>query len=140
MAKNFNLPILLDANNSSQTFVNADGTAIKTIFTAGTEGSRVQSVSIVSDDTAPVVFNVYRNDGITDLQIGEITVPAGAGTDGTTPAVSLLNTTEFPFLLTDNNGNFYIELEGTPELITMAAQSAVTAAKTVTVNAFGKNY
>jgi len=38
-----------------------------------------------------MIVVLHYNDGSTSFQMAEITVPAGAGTDGTTPPVNLFN-------------------------------------------------
>lgn len=107
---------------------NADGTTSQTLLTAGANGARITSIGVVSDDTAAVVLNIFYNDGSTDFLLGSVTVPTLAGTDGSTPAVSILNITDLPFLCEDLS--FF--LEGS-DLIKVASQAAVTTAKKVTV-------
>lgn len=107
---------------------NADGTTAQTLLTAGSNGARVNNISVISDDTSAVILDVYYNDGATDFRIGAITVPTLAGTDGSTPSVSLLNNTDLPFLGEDLS----LFIEAT-KLIKIAPQSAVTAAKKVSI-------
>jgi hypothetical protein len=60
-------------------FAPADTTTKKTIFTAGSNGSRVDSISVVSNSTALENLAVYINDGATDFPIGNINIAIGAG-------------------------------------------------------------
>ena len=114
---------------------NGDSTGEQDLLTAGTDGSRINSISAISDDTADVILSIFYNDGSTSFRIGSITVPTLSGTDGETPSVSLLNVTDLPFLGADLS--LYI-LGG--KKITIAAQTAVTAAKKVTLVATYGDY
>jgi len=125
----------LPSNGTPVTFVNADGTAEKTIFTAGADGALVDSVFVTSDDTSAVVLNVFVNDGSTSFRIGTINVPTLSGTDGVVVGVNLLDTTQMPALQTSGG----ILLAPT-NLLKVAPQSAVTAAKTVTLTPLGGDF
>ena len=120
---------------SGITIVDTDTTTLKTSFTAGTEGALVDNVSVTSDDTSAVTLVISINDGTTDFLIGEVVVPIGAGTDGTTPAVNLFDANALPFLQEGGgiplNANFLLKVN---------AKATVTAAKTVTLVAFGGDY
>lgn len=66
-------------NNKGVQFTSGDGTSKKTIFTAGNYGSRIDSVSLCSNDTAIVGLNFYINDLTNDYYLGTVSVAAGAG-------------------------------------------------------------
>lgn len=139
------IPIFpLAANNSAQAFVNADGTDKKTLFTAGANGSLVRGIAATSDDTADKAVQLYATIGGTDYLIAAVTVPLNAGVTGAVPAVNLLSqgdpaTPVCPWAYIDNNGNRVIWLPAAA-VLKAAMQAAVTAAKTVTVTAFGADY
>ena len=114
---------------------NADGTTLQDLVTAGANGSRINSISVVSDDTAAVVLEFYYYDGTTAFLIGSVSIPTLSGTDGSAPAVSALNLTDMPFLGDDLS--YY--LAGTDK-IQVAAVAAVTAAKKVTLIATYGDY
>lgn len=67
------------ANNVGTQFTSADTTAKKTVFTAGANGSRIDSISICTNDTAAVNLAVYFTIGGTDYYQGVINVPLGSG-------------------------------------------------------------
>lgn len=115
---------------------NADGTTIQDFITAGVDGSRVNNVSVISTDTAAVDLLIYFNDGTDDFQLGRVTIPIGAGTNGTDPPVSLFNNADFPFLNADDLSYY---LEGTKKL-RVAAQAAVTSALKVSLVATYGDY
>jgi hypothetical protein len=60
-------------------FANADGTGVKTLFTPGANGSRIDGICISTTDTANenVEFSLY--DGTTYRAIGNVPVLAGSG-------------------------------------------------------------
>ena len=131
-----NRPIYPDTiKNATLEVENGDGTTSQDLLTAGANGSRINYISVSSDDTVAVILELYYNDLTTDFLIGSITIPAGAGTDGTTPPVSLLNATAMPFLGEDLA--YYLEAL---DKLKIAAKVAVTAAKKVTLVASYGDY
>jgi len=129
-------PIFLkNTNNPLVAIVNADGVSVKQIFTAGADGGAVTELSAVSDDTSAVIITIGINDGVTSFPIGEVSVPAGSGTDGTTPAKNLLDATALPIL--DTDGSLILQAA---HVLEVNAKVAVTATKTVNVSGVGGNY
>lgn len=114
----------------------ADGTTIKTLLTAGSNGSRIDNIHATSDDTANRLFNVYFNDGSTDYKIGEVTVPLGSGTDGTTNAFKMLTSTFFPWL--DKSGSIFLQTGWSLRI--GIKQDAVTSAKVISIFTHGGDY
>jgi hypothetical protein len=78
-----------------------DGTTLKTLVTAGTNGTRIDTISATSTDTVDAVLSLYHSDGTTDFLIGSVSIPASSGVDGTIVSVSVLNDTDLPFLRSD---------------------------------------
>lgn len=79
MAGNNN-PIFEAAPNVQGTqFAAADTTTKKTLYTAGANGSRVDAISVCSNDTSAVNLAFYVHDGSTDFYIGNVVVPIGSG-------------------------------------------------------------
>src|ERR1700679_4281743 len=89
---------VVSQNNSSA------GTA-QTVFTAGSQGSKVEALGLTSTDTSArdVTVTLYRSS--TAYQIATISVPAGAGNTDTIPGIDVLRNSQCPFLSYDNNGN-----------------------------------
>lgn len=112
-----------------------DTTSLQDLVVAGANGSRINSISVVSDDTADVVLMFYYYDGTTAFLIGSVTIPTLSGTDGAAPAVSALNITDMPFLGDDLS--YY--LAGTDK-IQVAALATITTAKKVTLVATYGDY
>lgn len=116
---------------------NADGTNYKTLMAAGSSGSRVDIGSIVNSDASNAyVLKVAVKIGATDFPIGEVAVPAGAGSNGSTKAVSLLNSTDLPFLV---NSDGVLFLQASAEL-RVGAKTTVSGSNTMTVLAQGGDY
>jgi len=114
---------------------NSDGTSLQVLLIAGTDGARINMISAVSDDTAEIIVDLYINDGASDFLIGSVTVPTLSGTDGSTPAISLLNATDLPYLGDDLS----LFLEG-GNILKVAVQTAVTATKKVSLMAVYGDY
>ena len=112
-----------------------DTTSLQTLVTAGSNGSRINSISVISDDTSDVVLAIWYNDGSNDYLIGSVNIPTLSGTDGSAPAVSLLNSTDLPFLGED----LALYLEGA-DIIKIAALTTVTTAKKITLVAHYGDY
>ena len=118
------------------TIVNADGTTPKVVLDSSilgnSEGSIITQITISTDDTAANKAFLYINDGTTDARVGWVDVAAGAGTDGTDNAVSMLAASTFTHRRLDNNANPYFLLQGGHDL-KIGMQNAVTSTKTVWV-------
>jgi len=111
---------------------NADGTTPKTLLTATADGGAVIRMSATTDDTSPVIAVIKIGTTI----VGEVTVPIGAGTDGSTPAKNLLDNLAMPGLF-QADGSLVL---GPSDILTVNAKAAVTAAKTLNIVAQGGQY
>jgi len=60
----------------------ADTTDLKTLITAGANGSLIKEIYITTDDTSDVDVELYLNDGSTDYLLGSYTIPALSGKSG----------------------------------------------------------
>lgn len=90
-------------------FVNADGTTFKTVMTAGSNGSRVDSLIATNTDgtNAYVVQLALQKSGV-DYVLGEVNVPLGSGTNGTAKSVALLNSSDIPGLAYTEGGALFL--------------------------------
>lgn len=139
MAKNTLTYFTKDLRCKPTQFLPADTTVAKQIFDPSAEGSRVDGIVITSTDTVARTVLLQINNGGTISKLGQITVPAGAGTDGSTPAVSGLNRGNLPWLKIDSNGNPYINLNSGMNL-EAAISVTITAAKEINFTVLGANY
>ena len=121
------------------TIANADASNAKNVGTGGSNGTIVRALQATSTDTGARVVQIGISVASTFYLLGSVSVPAGAGNDGATPAVDLLNSGLLPGLPVDENGMHYlILLSG--EILQVLSTTTVTAAKTVTVQGFGQDY
>lgn len=139
MAKQTSLFLYAGVNSGAVTFVNADGTTAKTVFTAGANDSDLKVLTITSNDTATVNMQVLYRTGGTDYLIATVRAVTLVGTDGAANAVDLINSTALPYLPLDDAGKRYIPVK-TGDSIKVAPLAAVTAAKTVTIVALGYDF
>jgi hypothetical protein len=78
---------------------NADGTSFKSLMAAGSSGSRLDTLSVTNSDASNAyVVQLSVQVSAVDYVIGEVTVPAGSGTNGSAKAVNILNSTDLPQL------------------------------------------
>ena len=120
-------------------FLPADTTVAKQIFDPSAEGSRVDGIVITSTDTVARTVLLQINNGGTISLLGHVSVPAGAGTDGSVAAVSGLNRGNLPWLKIDANGNPYINLN-TGMNLQAKMLAAITASKEINITVLGANY
>ena len=117
--------------NAGVTIVNADSTNLKTIYTAGANGGRIDGILVCSNDTAAVNLAFYINDGAADLYIGNVNIPIGSGYT-TVVKVDALATLKPAY-------QSFVQLHAA-YILKCNAVAAVTAAKTVTVVAIGGDF
>lgn len=135
-----NLPIFpVVIQSALQTFVAVDATTLKTIVTAGTNGTKVELLSVTSTDTAAKDIQLWINDGTTSALLGTASIIATSGFINSAPAISLfnaLNTSGQPLIMStfDSNGNKYLYLK-TGWSLKVGTTANVTAAKTIYVTA-----
>jgi hypothetical protein len=110
-------------------FAPGDTTTEKTLITAGSVGTKVQSILAVSTDTSNRDIQLYISVGGTDLLIGTIQIPLGAGNTNSVPTINLLASAQIPWN-TDAQGNKFIYLPATG-LLRAAMGTTITAAKVV---------
>jgi hypothetical protein len=122
---------------AAASIANGDGTAFKSFFVAGASGSRVDAASITNSDAANAyVVQVAVKIGGTDYVVGEVTVPVGAGTNGSAKAVNLLDSTYLPQLAA-TLGVLYL---GAGAELRLRAKSVVAGSNSLTFVAHGGDY
>lgn len=126
-------------NSGSAKFETADGTDLKDVFTAGSEGSRIDSLVATSNDGTPRKVTLYINDGVNDIPFGTTTIPANAGRDGVEAAKNLLDPVMMPQfdLASGNDPSKFLK---TNHKLRAGLDGAVTADKEIWLLAAGGNY
>ena len=145
MATSPNFPGL--ARWSFQTFVNADGTTAKTIFTPGSAGSKIVAITAFSSDSAARDLRINLNRSATNYPLTTVSVPINSGNTNAIPPVAVLQTTQSGgtiaapsgVLPIDQDGQVYFFLQS-GDLLTAAPLVAVTAATQITVHAWGCDF
>ncbi len=139
MAKSQIIPITLNANDKGVNFLNADGTTLKDIFIAGTNGSILRGISACTTDVSANNIQLFFYDGSTAYLLGTVRVATLSGTDGAANGINLLNSTAIPALKTDNAGNKIFALEN-GQKIQAGVLVAVTSTKTLTLVSVGEDF
>jgi hypothetical protein len=119
----------------------ADTTTLKTLVTAGSNGSIIESLMVTNtDSTVAYTYQVFANDGATSHLLGSANIPVSAGNvPATNAAVDILRSGNLPGLPVDANGNFVIYLPSGWTL-KVAVTVTVTAAKVIDSTAMGADY
>jgi hypothetical protein len=125
---------------SSNTVTLGSDTNGATVYTAGTEGGRVMSLTAVTNDTVTVNVFVWILRGSTVIPIGLVNVPLSSGnTNAARFSVDFLNGVNKPGLPVDNTFRQYIPLMPN-DVLRVGALANLTAAKTCWVQASGNDY
>jgi hypothetical protein len=113
-----------------------------TVYTAGSNGGRIESLVANSDDTAAVNLFVFLVDGSSNVYpLGIVNVPANSGNLGTVANVDLLDGTNVRIvgMCLDNLGKRYISIPASWTL-RVSTLANMTAAKKCHVTAQGFDY
>jgi hypothetical protein len=125
---------------SSNTVTIGSNTNGATIYTAGTKGGRVMSLTAVTDDTVTVNVFVYIYRGSTVIPLGLVNVPLSSGnTNAARFNVDFLDGVNILGLPIDNTGKRYIPLMPN-DVLKCGALANLTAAKTCWVHGSGNDY
>jgi|ERR1022692_1354913 hypothetical protein len=139
MAKINSLPLVQNLNNANATFVNADSTTLKTVFTAGANDTHLKGILVSSTDTSAVKLQFWLRTGGVDSLIGTVNIPALSGTDGATNAIDALNSVAMPGLPGDAVGKRYIGMKN-GDTLKIGPVAAVTSGKTLYVTFLGEDF
>lgn len=126
--------------NGKVQIANGDASAQKTVYTAGSNGSKIHGLFAVSTDTSARDVQISITNGGTSYPIGTVTVAIGAGNSGSVPTQNLL-----PYLgqllglPLDSDGNPEILLNS-GDTLTVSALTTVTSGKLITVTAIGSDF
>lgn len=139
MAKTNTIPVTQNIKTVGGTFVNADSTTAKTLYTAGANDAVVKCINLASNDTSTVNVQLLVNDGTADRLIGTVAVATLSGTNGSAASVDALTGSLLPSLPYDANGKRVLPLQA-GHILKWAPVAAVTAAKTVTAFVVAEEY
>jgi hypothetical protein len=108
----------------------------QTIITAAGEGTLIDSIRALSDDSVNRNINLYIKDGGTIIPIGTFTVPLNAGTNGTVLPLDVLSHTAASHHAINNQGKRYLRLKP-GQLLIASIPVAPSATKNIFVIASG---
>jgi len=121
------------------TIANADGTAVKTVFTAGANGSKVEAITVSSTDTSNRDLLVYVTRGGTNYLLCTVNILANSGNANNVAPVDVFRASMVPGLSYDAFGNRCLYLKS-GDTLTVSAGTTVTSAKTITIVAQGGDF
>jgi hypothetical protein len=110
-------------------------------YTAGSNGGRVESLLINSNDTAICNVFVYIKDGSTIIPLGIVNVPASSGNTAALQNIDAIRGSGVTLqgLPLDITGKPYIPLKGS-QILKVAVLANMTAAKHCYVTALGADF
>jgi hypothetical protein len=113
-----------------------------TVYTAGSNGGRIEALVANSDDTAAVNIFVFLQDGSSNVYpLGIVNIPLSSGNLGTVANVDILAGSGIRLLgmSIDHTGKRYISIPGS-WLLRVSTLANMTAAKKCYVTASGFDY
>jgi hypothetical protein len=117
-------------------------TNLVSLFTAGTNGSRVTSIVFATTDSAAnnvfLILNGGGGAGTLSI-VGQVNVPLTSGTAGSILAVDALLSTVTVGLPTDNNGKKFIHMEA-GDILYYGFVANMTSGKIFYATAMGEDY
>lgn len=111
----------------------ADTTTLKTIVTAGADGTRVDRILVSYTDSGSRDLQFVITSGGTDYILCTMTLPANSGNLAAVPPLSVFDHANMVGLLNDVNGNKVLFL-GSGAVLKCKVTSSVAAAKIVAFN------
>lgn len=128
-----------------QNFVQGTDVAatLKTLYTAGANGSKVTAVLAATDDgSATHVLTLYLTRSAVDYYMGAYTIPVSSGTSGAAANIDFLNGGPANLILglpVDNDGQKYLFLVSGDTLRATFA-TALTSGKRIDMLAIGADF
>ncbi len=130
------VPFSLAANTTVGVILSdANTTVAAKVIEGAADGSVVQSLNCVNDTSDVRSVNVIFNNGTTDIILGQVAIPANAGSSAT-PAIDLLNTTDIPSLAKRDDGSVLL-FDG--QSLKVAVTATLAAAQTLHIVPLGGN-
>jgi hypothetical protein len=138
MTKTFTCPFTQNVNPQvPQVFTNADGTSVKTCYTAGSDDSIIKAIIVTSTDSSARDIQFYLSDGTTNFQLRRLVIPANAGNSASIAPVDVLsNLVGVPF---DEHGNRVLRLRRNFQLRANLVSSA-TSGTEIDIIILGEDY
>lgn len=118
---------------------NADGQTVKTLVTGGTNGSKIEALTISSSDTSARDVQLSLTISSVVYILGTVSIPATAGTVDNIVSVDILRSSQIPGLSYDANGNKILYVANGATL-GIEALTTVTSGKAIQAIAIGGDF
>ena len=139
MPKNQIIYFTKDPRFAPTLLTTATGTNAVQIFAPSVEGTRVTNIIICSTSATQMTLFLQLNANGVICKLGHITVPAGAGTNGSVACVAGFNTGNLPWLERDANGNGFVDLNFQMNL-EVKLLNALSTGEQIDIAVKGANY
>ena len=131
--------------SQSMTFVNADGTSIKSIYAHGLgNGARIDTILVTNSDSSDYTFQLFLKVGDKTFLLGSANIPANSGNNANTQPLNLLaaisaaSSGPLSFVM-DPYGNLIFPVGPNIDLAG-SLSSSISPGATITVTTFGGEY
>ena len=117
----------------------ADASALKTLVTGATNGTKIESITVASTDTAARDLQFTITISAVTYVLATVSIPANSGNTNALPAIDILRNAQWPGLAYDSNGNKYLYI-ASGSTLKINTLTTVTTAKEIDVLASGGDY
>lgn len=125
---------------ASVKIIPGDTTTLKTLWTAGAQGSKIVALFCTSDDSANEDLMVWLNDLVADHLLGTKQVLANSGFTNAVASTNLFDgVIAMPYLPVDRDGQRFMFIKPAG-ILKVGAKATITAAKTLYITAMGADY
>src|SRR5512139_699589 len=116
------------------------GSALVTLQTGGTNGTKITSVIVSNGDSTANTVSVGITTAAVFYPLATVTLPANAGTSSATAAISLISSANI-WLPIDNDGQSYIFLNTSLDTLQVKATLVPSSAgSAISFHAFGADF
>lgn len=127
-------PLIPSAVNTiAAKIVNGDGTNLITVYDPPTNGGRIDSLILVSDDTSARDVQFVITISSVDYILGTVSVAANSGTTSAYPVKNVLTDGNWAYWLYDQVGNKTLYLKDTA-VLKAKATATITSGKTIYIS------
>lgn len=143
MAQNVNPTFVKTPNNGTVQITSATSNAFVTVYTGGTNGSKV--VGLIATGSTNLSGAVDVQWGILNATssfsaLGASSVPITAGYASSVPAINLMNTVNTPGMPLDSDGNVFVFLKSSADTLSARTPGVVITAGTINLTAFSGDF
>ena len=125
--------------NFAAQITNATGTGSVNICAGGTNGTKLESLSVTNTDTAAHDIQLIMTISSVAYLLATVSIPGSSGNVDTAPSVDIFRSAQWPGLAYDANGNKILYVANGATL-SMQALVAVASGKTINAFASGGNF